>query len=318
MASIAVDLMGGLSGVESNLNACLEFAFPDDLVLVGLEETMCATDTAKQLESKGVRIVYADDFLDGSESLTVVLRKKSRSSMAICAQMLAAHEVDAVVSSGETKALMALSRAHVGTIPGLQRPAITKSFQRDSGRFHMLDLGANINCSELVLAEFARLGAAMAFLDGNFSSLKSVRVALLNIGTESGKGTSQLNGARQRIVQAGGTDFVGFAEPTDLFANFADVIVCDGFAGNIMLKTLEGVASHIRRRLNDLSQVNEGLVELGRELDPERYNGALMVGLNGIVVKSHGSTGPLGFLSALNQAKRYIDSDLTNLIRDNF
>ena len=221
------------------------------------------------------------------------------------------------MSSGDTKALLGLARSYVGTIAGLQRPAIIKSFSCNSGQFYMLDLGANVNCSENMLNQFAKLGVALAYSGGGFASLQSVRVALLNIGTERGKGSDLLNGVAATLSTDKYLDFVGFAEPTELFSGCADVMVCDGFTGNIMLKTLEGVASHIRERLKILAQGNEELSAFGRELDPERYNGALMAGLNGIVVKSHGSTGKLGFLSALNQANKYVESGLTKVLIEN-
>ncbi|MDG1133962.1 MAG: hypothetical protein P8N67_06240 [Pseudomonadales bacterium] len=317
MGLIAVDLMGGSSGVENNLAACAEYDRLNDLLLVGMQQAVQSTAIARELESKGVKFLYTDDFLDGSESLSEVLRHRPNSSMAVCAKLLAANEVSAVVSSGDTKALLGLARSHVGTLPNLQRPAITKSFQGNTGRFCMLDLGANVNCSETMLCEFAKLGAALMYSDGDFPSMQAVRVGLLNIGTESGKGTGQLNNVAETLNADNSLDFVGFLEPTELFSNSADVIVCDGFSGNIMLKTLEGVASHIRQRIKGLVEGNQALSEFGHELDPERYNGALMAGLNGVVVKSHGSTGAVGFLSALNQANAYMESDLTKVLADN-
>ena len=317
MGLIAVDLMGGSIGVESNLTACAEFAGAERLVLVGLQSAIQGTVNAQILEAKGAQFHYVNDFLTGSESLSEVLKNRPNSSMAVCTKLLANNEVQAVVSSGDTKALLGLARFHVGTLPGLQRPAITKSFQGNTGQFYMLDLGANVNCGENVLGQFAKLGTALAYLEEDFSSIKSVRVALLNIGTESGKGTELLNSVASTLSADTRLDFVGFVEPTELFSGSADVIVCDGFTGNIMLKTLEGVATHIRQRLRRLAQDNHELAAFGRELDPERYNGALMAGLNGIVVKSHGSTGTLGFLSALNQANEYLDSGLTKVLADN-
>ncbi|MFQ3347131.1 MAG: glycerol-3-phosphate acyltransferase PlsX [Candidatus Azotimanducaceae bacterium] len=317
MGLIAVDLMGGSTGVANNLAACAEFRSAKDLVLVGQREAVQGTASAQILAVNGATFLYAEDFLDGSESLSDVLRNRPNSSMAVCAKLLANNEVKAVVSSGDTKALLGLARSHVGTLPGLQRPAITKSFQGNTRQFYMLDLGANVNCSENMLTQFAKLGAALAYAGEGIPSIQSVRVALLNIGTERGKGTEQLNSVAATLGRDQGLDYVGFVEPTELFSGVADVIVCDGFSGNIMLKTLEGVASHIRQRLRGLVQGNEALSAFGRELDPERYNGALMAGLNGIVVKSHGSTGKLGFLSALNQANDYVGSGLTKVLADN-
>ena len=317
MGLIAVDLMGGSIGVENNLAACAEFPSAEGLVLVGQQKVIQGTVNAQVLEAKGAQFLYVDDFLTGSESLSEVLRKRPNSSMAVCAKLLANNQVQAVVSSGDTKALLGLARSHVGTLPGLQRPAITKSFQGNVGQFYMLDLGANVNCGANVLGQFAKLGAALAYLEGDFLSIKAVRVALLNIGTESGKGTELLNSVAFMLGADKCLDFVGFVEPTELFSGSADVIVCDGFTGNIMLKTLEGMATHVRQRFQVLAQSNQELAAFGRELDPERYNGALMAGLNGVVVKSHGSTGTLGFLSALNQANEYLDSGLTKVLADN-
>ena len=241
-------------GVENNLAACAEFSKPEDLVLVGQQALIQGTPHAKVLAAKGATFLHADDFLVGSESLIEVLRNRPDTSMAVCSKLLANKDVEAVVSSGDTKALLGLARSHVGTLPGLQRPAIIKSFQGNAGQFYMLDLGANVNCSENMLSQFAKLGAALAYSGGGFESLHSVRVALLNIGTESGKGTGLLNGVAATLSRDQRLDFVGFVEPTELFSGCADVIVCDGFTGNIMLKTLEGVASHIRQKLRVLAQ----------------------------------------------------------------
>lgn len=317
MGLIAVDLMGGSAGVGNNLAACAGYPKPEDLVLVGKQALIQRAAHSEGLAAKGAKFLYADDFLEGSESLSEVLRNRPDTSMAVCTKLLANNEVEAVVSSGDTKALLGLARSHVGTLAGLQRPAIIKSFQGNSGQFYMLDLGANVKCSENMLNQFAKLGSALAYSGGGFASLKSVRVALLNIGTERGKGSDLLNGVASTLSSDKHLDFAGFAEPTELFSGCADVVVCDGFTGNIMLKTLEGVASHIREKLKILAQGNEELSALGRELDPERYNGALMAGLNGIVVKSHGSTGKLGFLSALNQANKYVESGLTKALVEN-
>ena len=246
----------------------------------------------------------------GSESLADVLRSRDETSLSKSAQLLADGKVDALISSADTKALMGLARSHVGTLQGLRRPAIAKAFQGINRSFYMLDLGANVDCPPTLLYQFACLGSALAGTDETFSTKNAVNVAILNIGTEANKGKDDLHAAAQLIDAATSFDFVGYLEPNELFTGRADVVVTDGFSGNLVLKTIEGLAGFLRRDLANHELTNNELRELDKRMDPQRYNGALLAGINGVVVKSHGSATKRGFCSAILQGREYVKAGL--------
>ena len=316
---IAVDVMGGSGGVETNLRAIEGLDDPSNLILVG-DQSVISADLNEALASR-LEIEHTDDWLTGAESLVEVLRHRPNASMARCAELVRSGRAAGMVSSGDTRALMALTRRHLGTLPGLQRPAITKAFLGDAGPFWMLDLGANIDCSPHLLLQFARLGREIARLTGRTTGS---RVALLNIGTEQGKGPETLTEACDLIgAQAPDIELVGFIEPNELFEGHADVVVCDGFVGNLLLKTLEGTATFLGRRIKQALVGGSWLTRIGAtlartdidalrdELDPQNYNGALLAGIRGgVVVKSHGSTGSLGFMNAVEQTRGFVEADL--------
>jgi glycerol-3-phosphate acyltransferase PlsX len=192
----------------------------------------------------------------------------------------------------------------------IRRPVIAKAFQGPKGQFYMLDLGANVRCAPELLQQFARLGGALQRAHQTHSESSAPRVALLNIGSEAGKGTADVNAAA-RLIEADQTlHSVGFIEPNELFSGRADVIVCDGYAGNLVLKTIESMASYLRSQLAQLPSIDSELQNLTTRIDPDRYNGALLAGLKGIVVKSHGSASERGFLHALLQGRDYIAWDM--------
>jgi glycerol-3-phosphate acyltransferase PlsX len=316
-------MMGGAGGASTNLAAISHLTDVRGLILVGDAAVLEAHPSVSNLVHQGARVEHTPDWLTGAESLSEVLRHRPDASMAVCARLVKSRQADAMVSSGDTRALMALSRRYLGTLPGLQRPAITKAFNGEQGTFWMLDLGANIDCSARVLLQFAKLGKTIASLSDGRDSAN--RVALLNIGTEQGKGPQILNEAAELIRnELGDVEFVGFVEPNELFEGRADLIVCDGFVGNLLLKTLEGTAMHLGRTIQKGLLGGSWLTKLGvslarpdieairDELDPQNYNGALLAGIrDGVVVKSHGSTGALGFRNAIQQTRVYLDADLT-------
>jgi glycerol-3-phosphate acyltransferase PlsX len=278
------------------------------MILVGDAERLHAQHTG---QSPHITIQHAAEVLSATDSLAEVLRRRPDSSMRQALLRHAAGDADAVVSAGDTAALMALSRAILDMVPGIERPAICKDLHGMQGPFWMLDLGANLACTPAQLKQFAHMGCTLA---RHLGGVAEPRVALLNIGTEAGKGPAALKEAARLLEKDPGLRYVGFVEGNVLFSNVADVVVADGFAGNIALKSIEGaarMAGHLLRRwldgLGPLQQAGLLLAQselktLQHELNPQRYNGASFVGLSGVVIKSHGSADVEGFQSAIEEA----------------
>ena len=257
----------------------------------------------------GHDVVQASHAISQNDSLRQVLRRAEATSMGRALALLAEDQVDAVVSAGNTAALMALSKRCVPSLPGIDRPAIIKPLAgADGACCWLLDIGANLNCAPERLCQFARMGAAMAQASGGTSA---PRVALLNIGAEHSKGPLTIREAAERLQADPTIHFVGFLEANALFAGSADVVVTDGFAGNVALKAIEGTAglaeALLRRELAagaERTLLRGALRRLSAAYNPQNYNGASLVGLGGVVVKSHGGADRAGFGQAVAQAHR--------------
>jgi len=243
------------------------------------------------------------------ESVAVALRSKRDSSMRMAIDLIKSGEADACVSAGNTGALMAISRFVLKMLPGVERPAIASMLPTRRGRTCMLDLGANIDCSPLHLLQFGIMGSV---LFGVVAQVEKPSVGLLNIGTEEIKGNEVVKQAAE-LLKASGLNFYGNVEGDDIYRGTTDVIVCDGFVGNVFLKGSEELARMLRDSLREeftrnwLSKLR-GLIALPvinrfrRRVDPRQYNGASLLGLRGIVVKSHGSADSFAFEVAINRA----------------
>jgi glycerol-3-phosphate acyltransferase PlsX len=318
---IAIDAMGGDFGphciVPASI-ACLA-EFPSlHLVLVGqssLLEPLIARHPG--VDRARLRVEQAAEVITMDERPAQALRGKPNSSMRVSLELLRNGAVQACVSAGNTGALMALSRYVLKTLPGIDRPAMVTAIPTQSGFCHLLDLGANVDCSAEHLHQFAVMGSVTAEVLG----MSRPRVALLNVGTEDIKGNQQVKLAASLLQQASGLNYIGFIEGDGLYRGEADVVVCDGFVGNIVLKSSEGLASMIAARIETIFTSSFtarviGLLalpllrRLQGELAPAQHNGASFVGLQGIVVKSHGSAGPEGFKSAIRRALREIEENL--------
>ncbi len=245
------------------------------------------------------------------------LRGKPDSSMRIALELVRDGKAQACVSAGNTGALMALSRFVLKTLPGIDRPAMVAAIPTQAGYCQLLDLGANVDCSAENLYQFAVMGSVAAQALG----IHRPRVALLNIGTEDIKGNQQVKLAATLLQNARGLNYVGFVEGDGLYRGEADVVVCDGFVGNILLKSSEGLATMIGARIEKLfkggvlSRVAGAMAmpllkRLQADLAPARHNGASFLGLQGIVIKSHGSAGVQGFQSAIQRALIEIQENL--------
>ncbi|OEO23550.1 phosphate acyltransferase [Pseudomonas sp. J237] len=313
--------MGGDFGprciVPASLD-CLEEIPSLHLVLVGqasLIEELIAQRPG--VDRARLHVQHASEVIAMDDAPAQVLRRKTDSSMRVALDMVQQGRANACVSAGNTGALMALSRFVLKTLPGIDRPAIVSAIPTNNGFCHLLDLGANVDCSPEQLYQFAVMGSVAAEVLGT----PAPRVALLNVGTEMIKGNQQVKLAAQLLQEAGSVNYTGFIEGDGLYRGEADVVVCDGFVGNIVLKSSEGLAKMIALRIEAIFKRHwagrlVGLVALPllarvkNELAPAQYNGASLLGLQGIVVKSHGSAGRAGFKSAIRRALKEIEEDL--------
>lgn len=266
-----------------------------------------------EVERTRLDCIDVERFVAMETSPARALRRDQRSSMAVALEDVRDERSSAVVSAGNTGALMALSRSILGTISGVERPALMTAFPVATGRAWVLDLGANIGVDAERLYEFAQLGsAAVEALLG-----RSPRVGLLNIGREPSKGPDVIREAGRWMEQAETIDYIGFVEGHDVFAGRADVVVCDGFAGNVLLKSAEGSVTMLLDQLRAAAArpvrglALRGLVgKLARRYDPSRHNGASLLGIDGIVVKSHAHASTEGLAQAIALAALEVRHDL--------
>jgi len=256
-----------------------------------------------------LQIVHASEVVEMAEPPVDALRKKKDSSMRVAINLVKEGRADACVSSGNTGALMATAKFVLKTLPGIDRPAIITELPAKGGSLHMLDLGANTEASAEQLFQYAMMGSIVS---SDILGIAQPKVALLNIGVEDMKGNDTVRAAAALLTEST-LNYVGFIEGNDLFSGKADVVVTDGFTGNVALKTIEGAVGLVHYFLKRAftrswfaklqavlaSRVLKGLA---MELDSRHYNGATLVGLNGIVIKSHGSADALAFQHAIDTA----------------
>lgn len=308
--TLAIDAMGGDHGPSVTIPAAAAILARHpalSLVLVGerarLETAVDALDPPIRARLK---IHDARQVVDMDESPSQALRFKRDSSMRVAIDLVRNGEADACVSAGNTGALMATARYRLKTLPGIDRPAICTTIPCRGGRFRMLDLGANVDCTAEHLFQFAVMGSVLVEAAGDSDH---PRIGLLNLGEEEIKGNDQVKQAAQ-LLQDSSLHYVGYVEGDSMFRNVADLVVCDGFTGNVALKSSEGVAAMISQYLRDEFRRNTltriaGVVALPvlralrRRLDHRQYNGASLLGLRGVVVKSHGSADAWAFEQAI-------------------
>lgn len=326
MATIAIDAMGGDIGTVVTVPATLAFARDNqnhDFILVGIEREINA-QLATPLPSN-VRIHGASQLVTMSEPPAQALRMKKDSSMRVAINLLRDGQASACVSAGNTGALMATARFVLKTVPGIERPAIVTSIPNMSSRgyCHVLDLGANVDSPANRLFQFGIMGSIMmSAVDG----LDRPRVALLNIGHEDIKGNDTIKSAA-KMMRESDLNFVGFIEGNDIFTGDVDVVVCDGFVGNVAIKTSEGLAEMITHILRE--EFSRGplrkiaalfaypvMKAFKHRVDHRRYNGASLVGIQGTVVKSHGGTDETGFQHAIGVAVNEVDGKVPSAIAE--
>jgi len=327
---IAVDAMGGDEGLAVMLAGVARARRRHEgmrFVLVGDEAAIRDGLKTHSNLTAASTIVHAGEVVGAADKPSQAIRRAKTTSMGVAINLVKQGEAAAAVSSGNTGALMAMAKLALRTLPGIDRPALAAPLPTlGDNDVLMLDLGANTECDAQNLVQFAVMGAAYARI---IFDLERPRVALLNIGSEDQKGTDEIRDAAAVLKGQHHLplDFTGFVEGNQLARGQHDVIVCDGFAGNIALKTAEGTArfvadllkraftSSVRSKLGFL--ISRPATELLRgHLDPNNHNGAVFLGLGGIVVKSHGSANETGVATAIGNAAKLVRADLTRRIRE--
>jgi glycerol-3-phosphate acyltransferase PlsX len=325
-ARIAIDCMGGDHGVSVTVPAALAFARAESgvsLLLVGNESLI--RERLGVLEGSlaaRIEVRHADEVVTMDEAPASALRSKRRSSMRLAIEAVKSGDAQACVSAGNTGALMAISRFVLRMLDGIDRPAIAAPLPNQRGGVTtVLDLGANVDCEPQHYLQFAIMGVALATaVEGKAAPT----VGLLNIGEELIKGNETVRQAAD-LLRATSLDFRGNVEGNDIYEGSTDVVVCDGFVGNVALKTSEGLARMIGGFIREeygrgLGSRLAGLLSLRvlgrlrRRLDHRRYNGASLIGLRGIVIKSHGSADALAFEQALRRAHEAVRNQLLERI----
>jgi glycerol-3-phosphate acyltransferase PlsX len=311
--TVAIDCMGGDHGAHVTVPAALNVMRRDPdtaFILVGqreaVERELARVNAAADMR---LQIEHASEMVEMDESAAAALRKKKDSSIRVAVNLVKEGRADAFVSAGNTGALMAISRFVLKTLPGIERPAIASILPTLKGHTYVLDLGANVDCTPEHLVQF---GIMCAELVTSVERKARPTVGLLNIGVEDIKGNELVKRAAE-LMRASGLNFYGYVEGDDIYKGTTDIVVCDGFVGNVALKTSEGLAQMLATYLREEFGRNllarlAGLAALPvinafkRRADHRRYNGASLLGLRGIVVKSHGSADTFAFEYAIRRA----------------
>ena len=316
--------MSGDLGPRVAISAAQKFTarFADvDVILVGDQKQLLSSQSKKNLSHQRISILNATDVVEMDEDPLHALRHKKNSSMWVAIDSVNNSLADACVSAGNTGALLAMGKYLLKTFPGIERPAICKSMPVEKGQTFLLDLGANTNCTAEHLYQFALMGKILASANN-----PAPRIALLNIGTESGKGTDVIKSAQSLLQNDSRLNFSGYIEANKIFSGDVDVIVCDGFHGNIALKSSEGTARFIAKKIQAIFKRHwfariAGVIiwpilkQLRAELDPSMYNGASFLGLQKVLVKSHGNANKKAFIQALIVAREQVIQNIPTRIQ---
>lgn len=288
-----------------------------------IEQQVAAANPSPSLSAR-LSITHAAGVLDAGAQAREALRGNQDSSLHVCIDLLAAGQVQAVVSAGSTAALVALGRRQVSMLPGFSRPALCSSMPTRSGCTYMLDLGANVDADPESLQEFALMGSALVRA---LENIVSPRVALLSNGTESGKGNPAIREAARLLEEDAHINYSGFIEGSDIYDGAVEVIVCDGMLGNVALKSAEGTAAFVSGMIRErfsrhwwsrLAAIAVGpiLRDLQAALSADQHGGAFLLGLNGVVVKSHGSSSLEAFAAAVDKAARCVERRMVDGLTD--
>ncbi len=326
--TIAIDAMGGenspykvLKGVEIFLNSNDNAR----IVLFGNEQIIKSTIKSSSLIIKNLEIIDTIENVKDNDNPNTILRSRKRSSIYKGLEFVKNTHNSGFVSAGNTAAIMILSRLLIGMIHGIDRPAICSLVPNQNKYSLMLDLGANVTVNPSNLLQFALMGYCYFSL---IEKKLQPKIGILNIGTENNKGLEFLQEASELISKSFLKKyFIGFIEPNKITSGECDIIVSDGYTGNIMLKSAEGISDFITSKLRDMFEkslknkiayklIEKDIMKLKNQVNPEKYNGATLIGLNGISIKSHGSATPLAFNYAIQRCYNFIVNDLNSQIND--
>ena len=323
---IAIDAMGGENSplkVLKGTEIFLKTANNTKIIFFGDERSINKNIKKNKLNIYNYEVLNTEEIILDEDSVSTILRSKKNSSIYKGLEFAKNNENAGFVSSGSTAAIMVLSRLHMGMIEGIDRPAICSLVPNKKNYSLMLDLGANVIVSGSNLFQFALMGYCYYSIINKNTKPK---IGILNIGTENNKGLEFLQEAADLILSSFLKDyFIGFIEPNKITSGDCDIIVSDGYTGNIMLKSAEGISNFITSNLRDIFNkslinklsyklIEKDLKKLKDQVNPDIYNGATLIGLNGISVKSHGNANPLAFSYALKQCHNFITNDLNKKI----
>jgi glycerol-3-phosphate acyltransferase PlsX len=323
---IALDAMGGdkapVGIVEGAFEAAREASERVEIVLVGKRDILEAHIRAQRLEAPNVEIVDAPEVVEMSESPATAIRRKRASSIAIGMNLHREGKVKAFVSAGNTGAVVASSLLTLGRLPGIERPAIAIHLPTDGGGTVLIDGGANSDCHPHNLLQFAFMGSVYA---ETFLGKENPRVALLSIGEERSKGNELTRGSYE-LLEKSGLNFTGNIEGRDVFTGAADVVVTDGFVGNVVLKFTESIIYYINSLIREeagkrfLARIGAGLMKpvfrgVKRKLDYAEYGGMPLLGVNGVVIISHGKSSSRAIKNAVLAAERFVTGGVNDRIR---
>lgn len=321
---IAVDAMGGDDAPLSPVNGAVLAAreLDSEIVLVG-DEAQIKALLAENGSPTGISVVHADEVIEMDEPVATAIRRKRKSSIHVAARLLRDGEVDGFISAGNTGAVMAVTKVIVGTLDGVDRPALAVVLPTLVGCAIVLDVGATVDPKSRQLVQFALIGDQFAKA---LLGIPSPRIGLLSIGEEEGKGNELVRSAH-RVLRDQEINFVGNVEASDLYRGGADVVVCDGFAGNILLKSSEAVVEMMRHMMREefrrtLAGRIGGLLARGAfkrlrtRVDPEEFGGALLLGVRGLTVIGHGRSTPRAICNAVRLVEGYGARDLNRRVEE--
>ncbi len=333
--TLALDVMGGDQGPLITIPSAVKAInqLPNlHLILCG-DENIITTELARLniskqdlLQHQQLSIFATSQTVEMDDKPAFALRNKKDSSMRKALDLVHQSKAQACVSAGNTGALFSMAHFVLKTLPGVERPALISSLPThdDDKHVFMLDLGANVFCDSHVLYQFGVMGSVMAEqVDG----IAKPRIALLNMGEEAIKGSDHIKQAALELSENEAINYIGFIEGCDIFSNKADVIVCDGFVGNVTLKTCEGVARLVYKKSKSIFSQNllvklltvivkPSLKKMFKSMNPDQYNGASLIGLRGIVVKSHGNANTNAFFSAIMEAVKEVERQVPEKIKN--
>ena len=324
---IALDAMGSDNAPDVEIEGAVLAAMQSttQIILVGHAARLHTGLGLHKHSPDNISVVHASETINMDEPPVMAVRRKKDASLNVAMRMLKHDEVDAVISAGSTGAVMVCARTMLGSIRGVSRPALCQVLPTRSGKVVLLDLGANVDCSARQLCEFAEMGVAYSrFTLG----IEAPRVGLLNIGEEDLKGSQVSREVHRNLKAALHVNFVGNIEPRAMFNGAADVVVCDGFVGNLMLKTSEAVAGLVAGLLKDELEsstknklaamiARKSLHALKQKVDPNESHGAPLLGIDGHVVVLHGSSTPQGIANAIAGVQLAFENELITHIREN-